>query len=409
MVKQVISDYNPKDFVKILTWACDKHPYSAFFTNNNIPYPHDGFKKVLFAGDESVSFDEIRENADLVGILSYDLKNSFEQLKSENPAILKHPISLFFRPSLKIEFTEGSIMIHAAHPEQIWAQIKNFTQEQKGTALTSLTALTSKEQYLEHVGRIKDHIEEGDVYEMNYCMAFQAEVQSLSPIDLFLKLNAKSPMPFAAFLKTNDQYLIGASPERFLKREGYKLIAQPIKGTAKRGQDDLEDQKLKEDLLNSEKERAENLMIVDLMRNDLSRVSKTGSVEVEELFGIYTFKNLHQMISTVSSTLKEPISFPEIISKTFPMGSMTGAPKIKCMELIEKYENFKRGWYSGSVGYLEKSGDFDFNVIIRSIFFDEKAGQLYFAVGSAITFDADAEAEYEECLLKAKAIIEVLG
>ncbi|WP_143961649.1 aminodeoxychorismate synthase component I [Litoribacter populi] len=408
MVKLVKSDYDTKDFVKILDWACTKYPFSAYFTSNDIPYPHGGFKQVLFAGTTTIPFEEIKDNEDLVGILSYDLKNRFEKLQSHNPTILSHPESLFFRPELKIEFDKESLTIHGEDPENVWEQILEKVYKPKKNKISSLTALTSKQKYLESVEHIKRHIIEGDIYEMNYCMAFQAEVSSLSPIDLFRKLSTKSPMPFAAFFKANNQYLICASPERFIKKTGSKLIAQPIKGTAKRGKDEVEDQSLKTALLNSEKERAENLMIVDLMRNDLSRVSQTGSVKVEELFGIYTFKNLHQMISTVASEVNDGVSFHEIISKTFPMGSMTGAPKIKCMELIEQYEDFRRGWYSGSLGYMEKNGDFDFNVIIRSIFYDEKIGQLYFAVGSAITFDAEPEAEYQECLLKAKAIIQIL-
>jgi para-aminobenzoate synthetase component 1 len=186
------------------------------------------------------------------------------------------------------------------------------------------------------------------------------------------------------------------------------LIAQPIKGTIRRGKNEAEDEILRLQLLHSEKERAENLMIVDLMRNDLSRISEVGSVEVEELFGVYPFPKVHQMISTVRSSVKQSASLAEIFQATFPMGSMTGAPKIKCMELIELYENFKRGWFSGTLGVVQPNGDFDFNVIIRSIVFDKSLGMGYFAVGSAITYDADPAYEYEECLLKASAILEVL-
>jgi len=215
-------------------------------------------------------------------------------------------------------------------------------------------------------------------------------------------------MPFSSLFKAENLYLIGASPERFLKKEGMRMIAQPIKGTIRRGKDSEEDFALKNQLLNSEKERAENLMIVDLMRNDLSKFSETGSVDVEELFGVYPFAKVHQMISTVTSDIKKNVGLKEIIHATFPMGSMTGAPKIKCMELIEKYENFRRGWFSGTLGHIHTNGDFDFNVIIRSIVFDKNTGKGYFAVGSAITYDADPAYEYEECLLKASAILEVL-
>jgi para-aminobenzoate synthetase component 1 len=227
-------------------------------------------------------------------------------------------------------------------------------------------------------------------------------------IEGFFDLMGKSPMPFSAFFKAESRYLICASPERFLKKTGDKLIAQPIKGTIKRGKNELEDSLLKEKLLNSEKERAENLMIVDLMRNDLSRISQTGSVKVEELFGVYPFSRVHQMISTVVSSISQNKSLLDIIHATFPMGSMTGAPKIKCMELIDQYEDFKRGWFSGALGYIDETGNFDLCVVIRSIIFDKESGKGYFAVGSAITYDADAAYEYEECLLKASAIMEVL-
>jgi para-aminobenzoate synthetase component 1 len=154
---------------------------------------------------------------------------------------------------------------------------------------------------------------------------------------------------------------------------------------------------------------AENLMIVDLVRNDLAKSSKPGSVKVEELFGIYSFKQLHQMISTVSSIKRENVDPVEVIKNAFPMGSMTGAPKIRAMELIEKYETTKRGVYSGASGYFTPEMDFDFNVLIRSIFYNDTANKLSFQVGSAITYDADPEYEYKECLLKAKAIFEILG
>jgi para-aminobenzoate synthetase component 1 len=161
--------------------------------------------------------------------------------------------------------------------------------------------------------------------------------------------------------------------------------------------------------LQSEKEKAENLMIVDLVRNDLARSSKTGSVKVEELFGIYSFSQVHQMISTVSSQIKETTSAVEAIKNAFPMGSMTGAPKVMAMELIEKYENTKRGLYSGAIGYFAPNSDFDFNVVIRSIQYNESKQYLNFEVGSAITYDSDANLEYEECLLKAQAMMKALA
>src|SRR5690606_22972863 len=236
-----------------------------------------------------------------------------------------------------------------------------------------------REEYIQNVKQIQNHIIEGDIYEMNYCMAFCASYSLLDPVHLYYKIREKSPMPFSALFKADEKYVVGASPERFLKKSGSKIIAQPMKGTIKRGHTPESDQKLKDRLQNSEKEKAENLMIVDLMRNDLSRISLTGKVKVEELFGIYSFAQVSQMISTVSSTLPSSTDFEEIIQKTFPMGSMTGAPKIRCMELIDQYENFRRGWFSGAMGYLSANQDFDYNVVIRSIVLDQNLGKLFFA------------------------------
>jgi len=221
-------------------------------------------------------------------------------------------------------------------------------------------------------------------------------------------LNKLSPTPFANYFKINDHYIISATPERFLSRRGRKLISQPIKGTSSRNSDFIKDTEQKEALYSNEKERAENVMIVDLVRNDLTKSAKQGTVRVEELFGVYSFKQVHQMISTVVCDLDENLSNAKIISNTFPMGSMTGAPKISAMQLAEKYESSKRGVYSGAVGYFAPNADFDFNVVIRTLLYNAKNKYLSFHVGSAITLDSDPEGEYEECLLKGKAIIDVL-
>jgi len=266
----------------------------------------------------------------------------------------------------------------------------------------------TKEAYINNIKTIKEHIQQGDIYEVNYCQEFFAKQVKIKPIQLYFKLNDKSPTPFSCFVKHNDKYLLSASPERFIKKQGNKITSQPIKGTIKRGGDKVEDERLKELLYNDNKERSENIMIVDLVRNDLSKISKKNSVKVDELCGIYTFPQVHQMISTVSADLNENITFNDIIKATFPMGSMTGAPKIRAMELIEKYEVSKRGLYSGTVGYIDSFGNFDFNVVIRSILYNMDTQYLSFFVGGAITHLSDPEKEYEECLLKAKAMFEVL-
>jgi para-aminobenzoate synthetase component 1 len=266
----------------------------------------------------------------------------------------------------------------------------------------------SKEDYLSKVNKMLEHIQRGDIYEANFCMEFFAEKAIINPIEIYQKLNAISKPPFATFFKNNKHYLLSASPERYLRKEGNKVISQPIKGTAKRFSDEDLDQKSKTDLAENPKERSENIMIVDLVRNDLSKTATKGSVEVEELCGIYSFEQVHQMISTITSTVAENRSPVEIIKSTFPMGSMTGAPKISAMNIIENLEETKRGLYSGAVGYFSPENDFDFNVVIRSILYNAENGYLSFSVGSAVTSKAIPEQEYDECLLKAKAMFEVL-
>lgn len=395
---------------QLLQWLDEQFEYFAFFQSNSISYPYDGFPNKIYAG--SVGFtlyqvDDYQGKSDIVGILSYDLKNQIENLSSHHPSPVDCRDSDFFVPELTIEIKDGVFHVKSVD-EFPFEKIFGFNNSLNTNPVVKVNPLTSKEKYFADVKSIQNHIREGDMYELNYCMGFTFKEAKWNPIIGFLDLMRVSPMPFSALFKSGSGFLIAASPERFLKREEQKLVAQPIKGTIKRGKTVLEDKALKEQLLHSEKERAENLMIVDLMRNDLSKVSEVGSVRVEELFGVYPFAKVHQMISTVTSTLLPDVSFSEIIHSTFPMGSMTGAPKIKCMELIERYENFKRGWFSGALGIVEANGKFDFNVVIRSIIFDKDTGKGYFAVGSAITYDADAAYEYEECLLKASAILSIL-
>lgn len=345
---------------------------------------------------------------DRVGILSYELKNRFERLQSTNEAIIDCPHSVFFLPTLKMLHSDKNVQIFHEQPERIFAEIDAFKVPFLTTKIDSIRPLTSRNEYLKNVEKIKEHIIDGDIYEMNYCLAFEVGLTTFNPVHTYLSLMKQSPMPFSVFFKAGNQYVISASPERFLKKSGSRIIAQPIKGTIRRGDSAQEDEVLRQQLQHSEKERAENLMIVDLMRNDLARIATTGSVKVEELFGVYPFKRVSQMISTVSASLRPKLNFKDIVANTFPMGSMTGAPKIRCMELIDQYENFRRGWFSGSIGYISANGDFDFNVVIRSIIVDFSANKLFFAVGSAITYDADPAQEYEECLLKAMPIFDVL-
>jgi para-aminobenzoate synthetase component 1 len=267
----------------------------------------------------------------------------------------------------------------------------------------------SRESYLEKARQMLDHIYRGDIYEANFCMEFFAENAAINPFDTYQSLNEISEPPFAVYFKNNKHFLLCASPERYLRKEGNNIISQPIKGTAKRSINAIEDGVTKQALVNNEKERSENIMIVDLVRNDLSLTASKGSVKVEELCGAYTFKQVHHLISTITSQVAEGHLPVDVIKSTFPMGSMTGAPKISAMKIIEELEETKRGLYSGGIGYFTPNGDFDFNVVIRSILYNEANSYVSFSVGSAITVEANPENEYKECMLKAQAMLNVLS
>jgi len=272
-----------------------------------------------------------------------------------------------------------------------------------------LQQLVSRNKYFEKVTALKKHIQLGDVYEINYCIPFVAENVELDPKIIWERLQQISPMPFAAFIDHPEFAIISASPERFIKKQDDQIFIQPMKGTIARGKNEEKDKRNQTQLKEDKKERAENVMIVDLTRNDLSKIAKKGSVKVDELFGVYTFKSVHQMVSTVSCKVRPEISFGEILEATFPMGSMTGAPKKRAMQLIEEYEDFARGPFSGMLGYMEPGGNFDFSVMIRTIFYSKREKKLFMAVGSAITSGSDVEKEYEECLIKLQPLLQALN
>ncbi len=350
------------------------------------------------------------------GYLAYDLKNQLEDLESLHSDFFNLADSLFFEPEFVVRIEKGTLLIDCINEKSVDAQtiIDRLTNTNTTTASPVKTAVqlrqrVSKQAYISAVEKIKQHIRRGDIYELNYCMEFYAEKAEIDPLHLYQQLNTISEAPYSCLVRLNGVWMIGSSPERFLKKENNKLLTQPIKGTAKRSSNQEEDHQIKKDLLSSLKERTENVMIVDVARNDLSRIAEKGTVNVDELYGIYTYKQVHQMISTVSCQLRPQLTFKEIVQATFPMASMTGAPKISAMKLIAESEVSRRGLYSGSFGYISPEGNFDFNVIIRSILYNTSNQYLSFSVGSAITHLCDPEQEYGECLLKAKAMMEVLG
>lgn len=268
---------------------------------------------------------------------------------------------------------------------------------------------TSKEEYIKHVKALKQHIQLGDIYEINFCVEFEALNVDIDPLSVFIKLNNLALAPYAALAKLEDTYIISASPELFLKRVKDTLITKPIKGTAKRSSNEYEDENLKQQLHLSLKERTENVMIVDVSRNDLSILAQRATVVVPKLYHIESYRTVHQMVSTVLCKLKNDQSFNDIIAATFPMPSMTGAPKIRAMQLSDEYEQFKRKEYSGTLGYIDQKGDFTLSVLIRTLVYDSKTKRLSFAVGSAITHLCEPEKEYEECLLKANALLQAVN
>lgn len=407
---------------KALFWA-SRFSHCSYYCPNDLPYLHDPFLHFLAADavstldiDDGNNFNSLQTYHDskkdwLVGNLGYDLKNEVERLSSTNQDLIKFDSINFFQPRHLIFFSSENIEIHSFDdPKHLFEEIDSVKLPSlaEGINKTSIEAKVHKEKYLQVVNRIREQIIKGEVYELNYCMEFYGNNKLFDPLAAFLKLNNLSPMPFAAFQKIEDKYLVCASPERFLKKNGGKLISQPIKGTIGRGKTSEEDEALKFELQNSEKERAENMMIVDLVRNDLAKSSITGSIKVQELFGIYSYTKVHQMVSTVISEAKAEISFSEIIKNAFPMGSMTGAPKVIAMKIIEEIEDTKRGIFSGAAGYITPQGNFDFNVVIRSLLYNQTSGNLSFQVGSAITYDSVPEKEYEECLLKADALLALM-
>jgi len=346
------------------------------------------------------------------GHLGYDLKNEMGSASSSHPDQVNFPDLFFFQPQIILRFDKDHMTIESEMDEEkIFHEIldvKNSVEDSSEPGPLVIHNRVEKEEYISIIKKLQQHILRGDCYEINFCQEFFSPNVTIDPLLVYKKLSAVSPNPFSAFYKIEDKYLVCASPERFLAKRGSSIISQPIKGTSKRIQDKVEDEISRNELHQSSKDRSENVMVVDLMRNDLSKICVEGSVKVDELYGVYSFPQVHQMISTISGELKDGISFTEIVRSTFPMGSMTGAPKKRVMELIEQYEKTRRGIFSGAVGYINPDGDFDFNVVIRSVMYNKSNKYLSFQTGSGITFYSDAELEWEECLLKAEAIRNVL-
>ena len=418
---------NSKRFKEqLLLWS--KQYKEAIFLDSNAHKDRYGSFDALLAVDSNFtlssstdSFKKLKQFQKkkkdwLFGYLSYDLKNELEDLKSNNYDGLSFAKLCFFQPK-KIIILKGD-KAQFLYLETVFNEAKLDFKTILGLLIKKkpkpikraikIKMRIHKDAYYKKAHVFLKHIHRGDIYEANFCQEFYAEDTEIDPISTFLNLNKISAAPFATFLRFDNNFLISSTPERYLKKFGKRVISQPIKGTAARSASKKQDNTLKKNLALDVKERAENIMITDLVRNDLSKIANNGTVKVKELCKVYSFKQVHQMISTITAEVDEDLNPIEIIKATFPMGSMTGAPKIAAMQLIEDLEETKRGLYSGAVGYFAPSGDFDFNVVIRSILYNAAKKYVSYTVGSAITANSDPESEYQECLLKAKAMREVL-
>ena len=413
----------PSDFrTRALQWAAG-FVHCAYFEHNEMQQAAPGYFERLLAVSAAATpattlanlaeLDKSQNpDAPFCGFITYDAKNEIEALTSSNFDGFDWPVLHFFHPETWLRWQADCVIIESNTNDVLAAILATeplADATNSAPVLPALQARMPRPDYLQAVEQVREEILKGEVYELTLCQEFYAENVVIDPIATFWKLNAASPAPFAGFVRYHSHYLLCASPERFISHYEGIITSQPIKGTRRRGLTPTDDEAQRLALLHDEKERAENLMIVDLVRNDLARVAKTGSVRVPELFGTYGFRNVWQMISTVEADLRPGVDLADCLRAAFPMGSMTGAPKIRAMQLIEHYERSRRGLYSGSIGYGWPNGDFEFNVVIRSLQYRADTGYLSFQVGSAITYDSDAEREYDECLLKAKAILEVLG
>ena len=416
---------NFTDFkIQMLNWL---KPFNifCFLDNNNYDFEQSKFDCLLAVGSKTSlntnsgnAFSSLKKFSQLhpgwlFGHLGYDLKNDTTTLASANFDGIGFSDLHFFVPEIVLQLNKNAVKIYSdQNAADIYTAIINapIVKEADCTTNPFMQERFSKADYISTVQKLQQHILRGDCYEINFCQEFYSTGTAINPLMVYQQLSALSPNPFSAFYRVDDKYCICASPERYLAKRGNTLISQPIKGTAKRFTQNIAmDEISKLTLINSEKEKSENVMVVDLVRNDLSKVCTEGSVEVKELFGIYSFPQVHQMISTIEGQMQNGIDWVDVLQATFPMGSMTGAPKQRVMEIIEDNERTRRGLFSGAIGYIDPTGNFDFNVVIRSILYNAGAKYISMQAGSAITFYSEADKEYEECLLKAAILKKAAG
>lgn len=405
----------------MLNWV-NRFSIFSFLDNQQYAFSKPAFECLLAAGSQKTiranagaafehlqSFNNETKGEWLFGHFGYDLKNETESLNSQHADRIGFSDIYFFVPQWVIKLDGEEVKIYGdGDHESVYEEILQCSSLIKEGRLgkINISHRINRKDYLEIIEQLRRHILRGDCYEINFCQDFFSENTEIDPLSVYSRLAELSPNPFSVFYRTENSYCLCASPERYLKKTGNRIFSQPIKGTSKRDHEDSKaDEAAKKYLLQSSKEKSENVMVVDLVRNDLSRVCKPGSVKVDELFGLYSFPQVHQMISTVSGEISDGVNWIDCIRATFPMGSMTGAPKKRVMELIEQYEHSRRGLFSGAIGYIDPGGDFDFNVVIRSIFYNETEKYLSFQTGGGITYYSNPANEYAESLLKAEAMM----
>lgn len=407
----------PIDTQQLLAYASKHFETYSYLNGNDIPYPHQAFPELMgmgytdllnipsphdFSWEKLDQFIAQHQGEYILGYFNYQLKNQIEHVEYPLTDALKFPLIQLYIPQY-LFIKENGVWKGWNTPSN--ELLSSLTDDPPSSALYTKASEAqeqfSHDRYIEIVKRIKTELGKGNIYEINFCNRYTGDYSQMDYGKLYQRLNAISPMPFSALHKHQEHVVVSASPERFIKKTGYTITSQPIKGTAARKSDTSEDLAQKLHLETSLKERTENIMIVDLVRNDLSKICEGGTVRVEELCKAYTFEKVHQLISTINGRLENatmPLS--GILKALFPMGSMTGAPKLKAMQLIDELEQEGRGLFSGTLGYIAPNGDFDFNVIIRSLLLNEKLGKYQYHAGSAITMASDAEQEYQECSLK---------
>ncbi|MBX5438523.1 MAG: anthranilate synthase component I family protein [Thermoflavifilum sp.] len=345
----------------------------------------------------------------LMGHVGYPMSSYLWPDISRKSCLSGFPDIYFFVPEILILVQDNQVHIgihgSATEAQHIFyeichSQIRHPAFQNSLRVFPSLT----RTQYLDILHHILQHIRRGDCYEMNFCQLFTAHPTNMLPAETFLQL---PPAPFSLCYRWHDAYLLCASPERYLLKRGSQVIMQPMKGTIARGRDQEEDAQQRFRLQNSPKERAENTIVVDLVRNDLSRTAIPGTVQVTEWMKIYSYPTVHQMVSTIRSEMDNAYQIGDLLATTFPMGSMTGAPKKKVLQLIDAYESWPRGIYSGATGYITPEGDMEMNVVIRSLLYTSPSGELFYHAGSGITCYSHPEAEWEECLLKTQQLSQI--